>query len=319
MVRRWLELRRRSGAGEHLCRAAGSSRHCWCRAEMVIRCRGNLHRTGAAAGRWAEAVDGHAYRAAAGGASEPLIEGNAGAASRRGRRAHGRAVAALARRPRLIRLGVGHISCSHSRSYISSSAIYDVSAIRARACAIKSITSHSQVLPISATQSAATTPNSAARRSTAPRDGQHPRASSESELVALRACADIPGTIIAERAKGRRAARGAVGRPAGPARPGAQRERRRRRRTTDPAAPVARRAGRRAARGTVGRPAGPAPPLLLGQGDDDGRRAELLADARPRGNGGAVGRASAGRRACGAVGRPAGPAAPVARLGGAVG
>ena len=34
-------------------------------------------------------------------------------------------------------------------------------------------------------------------------------------------------------------------------------------------------------------------PLLLGQGDDDGRRAELLADARPRGNGGAV-RAAAG-------------------------
>ncbi len=83
--------------------------------------------------------------------------------------------------------------------------------------------------------------------------------------------------------------------------------------------PVHRPQGRRAARGTVGRPAGPAPPLLLGQDDDDGRRAELLADARSRGNGGAVGRASAGRRACGAVGRPAGPAAPVVRLGGAVG
>jgi hypothetical protein len=96
-----------------------------------------------------------------------------------------------------------------------------------------------------------------------------------------------PGTIIAERAKGRRAARGAVG---------AQRERRRRRRTTDPAAPVARRAGRRAARGTVGRPAGPAPPCCSARATttggerncwptrDRGATAELL-DARARGDG----------------------------------
>jgi len=109
----------------------------------------------------------------------------------------------------------------------------------------------------------------------------------ESELVALRACANIPGTIIAERAKGRRAARGAVG---------AQRERRRRRRTTDPAAPVARRAGRRAARGTVGRPAGPAPPCCSARATttggerncwptrDRGATAELL-DTRARGDG----------------------------------
>jgi hypothetical protein len=77
--------------------------------------------------------------------------------------------------------------------------------------------------------------------------------------------------------------------------------------------------GRRAARGTVGRPAGPASPCCSARATTTGGERNLLADARPRGNGGAVGRASAGRRACGAVGRPAGPAAPVARLGGAVG
>jgi hypothetical protein len=104
------------------------------------------------------------------------------------------------------------------------------------------------------------------------------------------------GGAVGRRGKGRRAARGAVGRRAGPARPGAQRERRQRRRTTDPAAAVARRAGRRAARGAVGRRAGPAPPCCSARATttggerncwptrDSGATAELL-DARARGDG----------------------------------